>query len=333
MINVDDITVPAMLAAHRRFALDDALLLFDRDSGDNALCSGEETRGLRQTAPRALQFAITNRCNLACGFCSRDTGLASRWTAETAFVLLRDLARAGVMEIAFGGGEPTVFPGFAGLVARLHAETPLALGFTTNGTRFDAALAATLRGSLAQVRISIYDEEPWAQALDAALAAGVRVGVNWLVTPHRLVDLESVVLDLAARGCRDILVLCYKGADRALHLDAAQTRELGRRILLLTRALGLGLLLKLDVCWGERLEAVPQVLRRADCGAGRDFLVITSDQRMQPCSFHQLTIPFTDAADLLRLWRERRADLAAPADRPGCARLSGSGLNGQGATL
>lgn len=326
MTLIEDIQVPTPLAGYRRTALDDALLLFDRETGNNALCTGEETRGLRQLAPRALQFAITNRCNLACGFCSRDTELDSHWTAESAFVLLRDLAHAGVLEVAFGGGEPTIFPGFADLVARLHAETSLAVGFTTNGLKFDGRLAAALRNRLSQVRISLYDDKPWANALAAALDGGVRVGINWLVTPERLPRLEDTVLDLVARGCRDVLILCYKGTDLDLHLNAAQTSNLAQRILLLSQALGPAATLKLDVCWGERLEAVPQLLRRADCGAGRDFLVITSDQRMQPCSFHQVTIPFTDAADLLRIWNERRADLATPASRAGCARLLGSGL-------
>jgi hypothetical protein len=48
------------------------LLLFDRESGTNVLCDGPETAHLRQRAPRVVQFGITNACNLACSFCSRD---------------------------------------------------------------------------------------------------------------------------------------------------------------------------------------------------------------------------------------------------------------------
>jgi MoaA/NifB/PqqE/SkfB family radical SAM enzyme len=329
MTTVKDIQVPTALAGHRRVALDEALLLFDRQTGSNALCTGAETAGLRQMAPRAIQFAITNRCNLACGFCSRDTGLESRWTAGSAFELLRDLDRAGAVEVAFGGGEPTIFPGFAGLVERLHGETSMAIGFTTNGLLFDAAMASSLRGCVSQVRISLYDDKPWSRALEAALAGGVRVGVNWLVTPERLPRLEDRVLDLVTRGCRDVLILCYKGSDSALHLDRAQTASLSQRMRLLARGIGATVSLKLDICWGERLEAVPQLLRRGDCGAGRDFLVVTSDRRMQPCSFHQLSIPFTDAADLLRIWAERREELAAPANRAGCARLPDNGMQAE----
>jgi hypothetical protein len=69
--------LPPALAGLRRFPLDGALLLFDRDSGLNALCDGPETAELRQIAPRVVQFGITNRCNLACSFCSRDLAAES----------------------------------------------------------------------------------------------------------------------------------------------------------------------------------------------------------------------------------------------------------------
>jgi len=46
--------------------MDGALLLFDRATGMTAVCDGEETAHLRMRAPREVQFAITNACNLAC---------------------------------------------------------------------------------------------------------------------------------------------------------------------------------------------------------------------------------------------------------------------------
>src|SRR5215813_3102257 len=78
--------------AFRTFPLDGAMLLFDRDTGLNVLCDGPETEPLRQRAPRVVQFGITNRCNLACTFCSRDLAAPSEWTAESALRMLSGLA-------------------------------------------------------------------------------------------------------------------------------------------------------------------------------------------------------------------------------------------------
>ena len=126
MILAATVELPPALAWMRRFPMNRALLLFDRESGTNVLCDGPETAHLRQQAPRVVQFGITNDCNLACSFCSRDLAADSAWTSDEAFRVLADLADAGVLEVAFGGGEPWAFPGFAELVRPLHGETPLA---------------------------------------------------------------------------------------------------------------------------------------------------------------------------------------------------------------
>ncbi|MCA9678983.1 MAG: radical SAM protein [Kofleriaceae bacterium] len=325
-MDVADIPVPAALAGLRRVPLDGVLLLFDRRTGLTALCDGPETAHLRQRAPRVVQFAITNACNLACTFCSRDLDAASGWTADDAFATLAALADAGTVEVAFGGGEPLVFRGFAALARRLHAETPLAVSVTSNGTRLDDAMIDALAPSLAQLRISIYDDVDHRPILRRA-AGRLRLGVNWLVTPARLDRVEATVLALYELGVRDVLLLSYNGVDRGLHLRADQAADLAARVRALAVALRGRVQLKLDVCWGERVEAVPRLLD-GPCPAGRDFVVLTSDRRLAPCSFHHASWPVRDAADVLRVWDAQRAALAAPARDPGCARRADYGLGG-----
>jgi MoaA/NifB/PqqE/SkfB family radical SAM enzyme len=315
-----------ILAAVRPFPLDDALLLFDRERGVNLLLDGPELVGLRQEAPRSVQFGITNLCNLACRFCSRDLTAASGWTSEDAFELLAQLARAGVLEVAFGGGEPFAFRGFTDLVARLHDETPLAVHVTSNGLLLDATRVAALRGKLGELRLSIYDDNDWRRTVGLMAVAGMRFGVNLLVLPERLPGLEVLVLELVERGCRDVLLLSYNGLDRAQHLSPSQSADLTRRVGLLHHALAPGVRLGLDVCWGERLAGVPRWPDRADCGAGRDFVVISSDRHLMACSFHHLRIPIRTADDVLRRWRDDRAALGAASTLPGCARAPGFGL-------
>jgi hypothetical protein len=323
---VSEIKVPFALAAWRRFPLDDALLLFDRDTGWNALCDGPETEGLRQLAPRAVQFAITNVCNLACTFCSRDERAASEWTVGAAFELLRDLDLAGVLEVAFGGGEPWAFPGYSALVRRLHDETGLAVGTTTNGRLLSERKLREVRGCHSQIRLSLYDDVDWREQVRMLRDSGERFGVNLLVTPERLARLENWVLELAALECRDVLLLRYKGVDHALHLGRADAESLGERCAALARALRRHLALKLDVCFGEWLAAAPRLFERADCGAGREFVTLGSDRQLAPCSFHGESWPIANAADVLRTWRDQRERLSAPARIAGCARLAGHGL-------
>lgn len=320
------VPVPSALAQLRRFPLDGKLLLFDRDTGLNALCEGDETAALRQRAPRVVQFAITNRCNLACGFCSRDLAAESMWNRDSAFAMLASLAEQGVLEVAFGGGEPWAFPRFADLVRRLYAETPLAVNLTTNGLLLTPARLAEIAGAYGQIRLSLYEDNDWPTRVAMLVAARARFGVNWLLLPSRLASLEATVMQLVALGCRDVLLLSYNGRDTSQHLTAEQTADVAQRIAQLGRALRRQLLLKLDVCWGERMEPVPRLFSRDDCGAGRDFIVLTSDKKLMPCSFHHLAIPVADADAVMTAWRERRDELKSAARDPGCARTPGFGL-------
>jgi hypothetical protein len=314
--------------AFRPFPLDAALLLFDRDTGTNILLDGPETAALRMLAPRSILFGITNRCNLACAFCSRDLYAESAWTPDEAFEILAALARAGALEVAFGGGEPFAFRGFEGLVTRLYDETPLAIHATTNGLLATRARLRALKGKFGELRLSLYDNNDWRRTISLFVSEGVRFGANLLVLPERLPALEALVLEIIALGCRDVLLLSYNGPDRALHLSPAQSADLADRVAILHRALGRRGRIGLSVCWGDRMAPVPQCLERSGCGAGRDFVVLTSDKRMMPCSFHDLSFPVRTAADVLAAWNERAADLAMPSAIAGCARVAGYGLEG-----
>jgi MoaA/NifB/PqqE/SkfB family radical SAM enzyme len=157
--------------------------------------------------------------------------------------------------------------------------------------------------------------------------AKARFGVNYLVTPERLADLERTVLELASLGCRDILLLSYNGSDIALHLDADSAQKLAERVAIIARALKNQCQIKLDVCWGDRMDGVPRLFDRQDCGAGRDFIVLTSDKKLQPCSFHETKIEFENAQDIMNIWRHRQGELSTASLLPGCARTPGFGLN------
>lgn len=302
------------------------MLLFDRETGTNVLLEGEELSHLRQRAPRSVQFGITNFCNLACSFCSRDRQAQSAWTAEEAFTMLAGLARAGVLEVAFGGGEPFAFRGFTELVSRLYDETPLAVHVTTNGLGLSPARLAMLRGKLGELRLSLYDDNDWRRSVARLCESGQRFGVNLLVLPERLPALEVCVLDLVERGCRDILLLSYNGEDRTRHLSPRESEDLAARVRMLHRAVGARARISLDVCWGERMGALPRFFDRDDCAAGRDYVVLTSDKRLMACSFHHHSVPIASADDVLRLWNEHRDTLAAPSTIAGCARVRGFGL-------
>ncbi len=299
--------------AFREHPLDGAMLYFEPRSGLNVRVTCAATESLRRRAPRVVMFGITNRCNLRCGFCSRDVERASSWTVDSAYEVLADLADAGVLEVAFGGGEPFVFPGFVELAERLRRTTPLAINVTTNGTRLDAFDWQRLAGAFGQVRISLYDGVEWRRGAVTLARAGQTWGANVLVDSNVLRGLPLLLDELARLGARDVSLLSYVGPDPSLHLERAGEERLAA----IARTSPLPV--RVSVCFGDRLD-VPRLFDDADCGAGRDFVSITPDRRVQSCSFQEVSFPIASAADVLRVWSESSAVLARATPRRGCAR-------------
>ncbi|AKF85169.1 hypothetical protein MFUL124B02_10145 [Myxococcus fulvus 124B02] len=299
----------------RPHALDGALLWFHRKTGTNLRVDAPGTRHLRRRAPRLVLFGITNACNLACGFCSREREARSDWTVDSAFEVLSGLSRAGTLEVAFGGGEPLAFRGFDALVERLATHTPLAIHFTTNGVLLSEERLARLRPHLGEVRVSLYEDNDWEASVARLARAGQTFGVNLLATPEQVAGLPERLRRLEALGCRDVALLRYVGRDAALRLGAEDESRLTDIVA------GSPVRTRLSVCFGDMLLEVPRLFG-GDCGAGRDFVTLTSDRKLKSCSFHGAGLPIGSAEDVLQAWEGNQATLSTPSPLPGCARVS-----------
>ncbi|VWC45414.1 radical SAM protein [Burkholderia aenigmatica] len=307
--------------AFREYPLDGALLRFHPATGTHIRIEHPATRHLRRLAPRVAMFGITNKCNLSCDFCSRDVRRDSAWSVQSAADVLRGLSAAGTLEVAFGGGEPFAFRGFAELIDILHDTTPLALNVTTNGTLIRRNTFAPYAGRFGQVRVSLYDEVRWRDAGTVLSEFGQRWGANLIVDDTVLPGLPARLAELAALGCEDVSLLSYIGPDPRRHLSPRGRAQLAAIVQ------DSPLACRLSVCFGDAVP-VPRLFDGADgsgdCGAGLDFVSITPDQRMQGCSFHDGGLPATSAEEILHGWRNERARLEQPSARRGCARRNAS---------
>lgn len=307
----------------RDYPLDGALLRFHPQSGTSIRIENAQTRHLQRVAPRVAMFGITNKCNLSCDFCSRDVQRESAWTLDSAAQVLQDLSAAGVLEVAFGGGEPFAFRGFADLVQQLHETTPLALNVTTNGLLIRPGTFAAYAGLLGQVRISLYDDPRWRDTAQVLSSYGQRWGANLLIDAAALKTLPSLLAELTALGCHDVSLLSYIGADMHRHLTTEGRLQLAAIVQ------DAPLPCRLSVCFGNTVP-LPRLFDGADgsgdCGAGVDFVSITPDQRMQGCSFHDGGLPARNAQEILAGWQHQRSRLAQPSLRHGCAGRKRVGL-------
>jgi sulfatase maturation enzyme AslB (radical SAM superfamily) len=191
---------------------------FERSSGlhllfDEVPCPAE----LQAPVPRFVSIALTNVCDLACEYCYAPKHRA-RLARQDVLAWCRDLDRAGALGVGFGGGEPTLWPGFAQLCQEVSAATNLAVSMTTHGHRLDTALCDQLRGAVHFIRVSVDGTgktyEQLRQRSFTALAHALHrarsvapLGLNMVVNSQTVGHLEAVY-DLAQEvGAAELALL------------------------------------------------------------------------------------------------------------------------------
>jgi radical SAM protein with 4Fe4S-binding SPASM domain len=210
-----------------------ALVALDRE-GVRALGldGGDVWRDATNAAspPVEVHLAVTSRCAAGCEGCyldARPDGVEPpRATIER---WLDALAEAGVLTVAFGGGEPTLRDDLGDLAraARARGITPVV---TTSGLGLGPRKIEQLK-AFAQVNVS-YDGEAesyervrgfdGAAAAESAIAklaaAGVTVGVNVVLTRDTFAMARATARRAASLGASEIQLLRYKPQGRARDL-------------------------------------------------------------------------------------------------------------------
>ncbi|MDB4936121.1 MAG: Radical domain heme biosynthesis protein [Labilithrix sp.] len=285
--------------------------------------------------PIEVHLAVTSRCAAGCEGCyldARPDGVEP--PAETIERAFDALAEAGVLTVAFGGGEPTLRDDLGELAraARKRGLTPVV---TTSGLGLGPRKLEQLK-AFAQVNVS-YDGSSDAYAsvrgFDGAAAAesaiarlaetGVVVGVNVVLTRDTFDRTKETIRRAASLGASEVQLLRYKPQGRARALDylakrlsPEQARGLGPLLRELAAEHEGRVRIRIDCALVPFLSADAELASRPEelarwgvlgCEAG-DLLGATRvDGRVAPCSF---TAP-TDlrVEDLARGW----------ADEPGMA--------------
>lgn len=153
--------------------------------------------------PLNVHWAITRRCNALCTYCSAPIRAVKELDTRELLTVADQLAEAGAVSVALGGGEPLVRDDVGLLVDRL-AELGVWSVVETNGHLYRARARELDRvGRLVVAldgRESAHDlnREPgsWRQAMAAvveATARGLDVRTVTTLTRHNLDDVDAVL--------------------------------------------------------------------------------------------------------------------------------------------
>jgi radical SAM protein with 4Fe4S-binding SPASM domain len=277
-----------------------------------------------RTAPLEVHLAVTQRCAAGCEGCyldARPDGLEP--PRDVMLQRLDALRDAGVMTVAFGGGEPTTREDLGILAdeARKRGLTPV---LTTSGLGLSAAKIERLR-SFAQVNVS-YDggAEEYAEVrgFDGARAAetaiqllgrsGIRTGINVVLTRTTMDALPTTLRRARSLGASEAQLLRYKPAGRAATLDYLARRlspeqgaALGQTLRLLTEEHApTGFSIRVDCSMIPFFAGDPHLYASADaltragvfgCEGGQALAAVKVDGMVAPCSFVATTSLSVDA--------------------------------------
>jgi hypothetical protein len=109
-----------------------------------AKAAGKPAPDLPDLSPLSINLDLTTACNYACDHCIDWDILNSKVRHEDQELRdsLQRMAERGLKSvILIGGGEPTLYPGFAGIVEFLK-QLGLSVSVVSNGSRGDRLLAA-----------------------------------------------------------------------------------------------------------------------------------------------------------------------------------------------
>lgn len=196
----------------------DGVHLFDRRSGLNVLFDEAHAPEHRWSpAPRQVSIALTNACDLKCGFCYAPKHPAVL-DVDRVVVWARELDAEGCLGIGFGGGEPTLYRRLPQLCRTIAQTTSLAVTLTTHGHRWSSEFVEQLRGSVHFVRVSVdgvgrtYEKvrdrsfDDLLQRLEM-IGEAFSVGINCVVNQRTLPELDAVAALAADVGAAELLLL------------------------------------------------------------------------------------------------------------------------------
>ncbi|MCU0634496.1 MAG: GTP 3',8-cyclase MoaA [Gemmatimonadaceae bacterium] len=113
-----------------------------------------------------LRISVTDRCNFRCQYCMPEAGLpwlpkAEILSYEEITAIVAELAPLGLKRLRLTGGEPTIRPQLARLVAMLRAVPGIEdIALSTNGVRLPAMAAELAAAGLDRVNMSVDSLRP-----------------------------------------------------------------------------------------------------------------------------------------------------------------------------
>lgn len=171
--------------------------------------------------PELVDVKITDYCDIGCAYCYQGSTTAGKHASmDDIRTLAREFFKAGVLEVALGGGEPTRHPHFVEILEIFSAHGIVA-NFTTRDLSYlsDPAARARIQAASSSVAVSVSSAQQVQDAQDAWRANGgspyMRVPFSFQYVIGTASDAElAKIVSMSAKEHLNLTLLGYKDSGR-----------------------------------------------------------------------------------------------------------------------
>ncbi|MFN3687980.1 radical SAM protein [Salinarimonas sp.] len=293
--------------------------------------------------PLFANWYITGKCNLRCTHCYL-TDYTKDAPLETVLRIIDYVAKNGMRNMSFLGGEPLVRQDFEQIVAACKSAG-MGTKLATNGVLIDAKRAARLKAAgLDKAQISLEEHSPELSdpvrgegTFDAALAGiellkreGIWTAISLVLSHQNVPHLETIYSRAAEVGVRQLKLAAFVPVGTGLAaapefmLTEADVEEVKARLPALRKRYPH---VALNSAFSPRREHPKETCGTFGCGAGTHTIVINNDLSISACDLlteeDRSKERIEEPEDIGRIWREHALFRKWRREAPGSTRTVG----------
>ena len=296
----------------------------------------------RWIAPARMDLALTYRCNLRCGKCYVGDKKADHELSTAEWLKVYEILwKAGVPQVVFTGGEPTLRGDLVELVGQADE---FVTGLVTNGTKLLDLAHALRDASLDYVQVTVESLDPkihdritgtdgshaaTAAGIERALSVGLQVVTNTTLTRANAASFLETITWLHGLGITNVacntLICSGHGIEyrKENGLGGRELEELLNAACEATDRLRMTFQWYSPTCYQEGTNPVELGLGIKTCSAAAHNMTVQPDGTVLPCQSWPDTVGNILEDDWASIWRhptcvKLRKHLFTPEECRGC---------------
>ena len=241
----------------------------------------------KENGPELLDVSITNYCERGCDFCYRGSNKNGKFMSlEVYEKILENAEKAGVFQIAIGGGNPNQHPFFIEIL-KMTREYGIIPSYTTNGQGMTKEIYEASKKYVGAVAVSWYSPYDDAKkVVENCHLYGIPVNIHFVLDAENIGEARELLKNECIENVNAVIFLSYKPVGKVKRKILKKGTELDEFIdeLLRYERCQIGF----DSCMISHLVEKNELINLSSidyCEAGRFSAFISEEGNMYPCSF------------------------------------------------